>query len=66
MAKGLEFDVVLLYQASAENYSSEFDRKLLYVACTRALHRLSLYHTGELSGFLKFNGKETARFDLSS
>lgn len=55
MAKGLEFDAVLVYQASAENYSSEFDRKLLYVACTRALHRLSLYYTGELSDFLKFN-----------
>lgn len=52
MAKGLEFDVVLVYGASAENYSSEYDRKLLYVACTRALHRLALYHTGELSGFL--------------
>ncbi|AHF07834.1 HelD family protein [Desulfitobacterium metallireducens] len=55
MAKGLEFDAVLVYQASAEKYSSEFDRKLLYVACTRALHRLSLYYTGELSGFLKFS-----------
>lgn len=54
MAKGLEFDTVLVYQASAENYSSELDRKLLYVPCTRALHRLSQYHTGELSDFLNF------------
>ena len=55
MAKGLEFDVVLVYGASADNYSSEFDRRLLYVACTRALHRLALYHTGELSDFLRFS-----------
>jgi DNA helicase II / ATP-dependent DNA helicase PcrA len=54
MVKGLEFDAVLVYEASTKNYSSEFDRKLLYVACTRALHRLSLYFTGELSHFLDF------------
>ncbi len=53
MAKGLEFDVVLVYEASTEHYSSEFDRKLLYVACTRALHRLVLYHTGEVCEFLR-------------
>lgn len=58
MAKGLEFDVVLVYGASAENYSSEFDRKLLYVGCTRALHRLALYHTGELCAFLHFSNAE--------
>lgn len=52
MAKGLEFDVVMVYGANRENYSSEFDRKLLYVACTRALHRLVLYYTGEKSPFI--------------
>lgn len=49
IAKGLEFDVVLLYDASQENYSSEFDKKLLYIGCTRALHRLRLYYCGERS-----------------
>jgi DNA helicase-2/ATP-dependent DNA helicase PcrA len=52
LAKGLEFDVVLVYGADRDNYSSEYDRKLLYVACTRALHRLALYYTGEKSRFL--------------
>ncbi|QGU94219.1 AAA family ATPase [Clostridium bovifaecis] len=52
MAKGLEFDVVILYNASAENYKSEFDRRLIYVACTRALHRLDIYYTGGKSKFL--------------
>lgn len=52
MAKGLEFDAVIVYGADKENYSSEFDRKLLYVACTRALHQLVLYYSGEKSPFI--------------
>ena len=51
-AKGLEFDVVLVDDASKENYSTGYDRKLLYIACTRALHRLALYYTGEKSPFI--------------
>lgn len=51
-AKGLEFDVVISYGAGKDNYSSEFDKRLLYIACTRALHRLALYYTGERSPFL--------------
>lgn len=49
MAKGLEFDVVIVPDASGENYNSECDRQSLYVACTRALHRLRLFHIGELT-----------------
>ncbi|MCT4604915.1 MAG: AAA family ATPase [Marinisporobacter sp.] len=52
MAKGLEFDVVLVYNASSENYSNELDRKLLYIACTRALHQLVLYYTGKITPFI--------------
>ncbi|MDA8442965.1 MAG: AAA family ATPase [Peptococcaceae bacterium] len=54
LAKGLEFDVALVYNVTQENYTSEFDQKLLYVACTRALHRLALYYTGEISPHLAF------------
>lgn len=53
MSKGLEFDVVIVYDASAMNYYSDFDRKLLYIACTRALHRLVIYHVGEKCKFLE-------------
>ncbi|MDA8222255.1 UvrD-helicase domain-containing protein [Desulfosporosinus sp.] len=49
MAKGLEFDVVIVYDVNKENYSSNFDRKLLYIACTRALHRLVIYYKGDKS-----------------
>jgi len=50
-AKGLEFDAVIVYNASKENYSekSEYDRNLLYIACTRALHKLSLFANDSLS-----------------
>ena len=54
LAKGLEFDVVMLVNVSTARYrENELDIKLLYVAMTRALHRLYLYYTGELSPLLK-------------
>ena len=49
MAKGLEFDVVIVYDVNKDNYSSDFDKKLLYIACTRALHRLVIYYEGDKS-----------------
>lgn len=33
-------------------YRSEFDSRLLYIACTRAMHGLTLYYIGEPSGCL--------------
>ncbi|HEX9062215.1 MAG TPA: 3'-5' exonuclease, partial [Clostridia bacterium] len=52
MAKGLEFDVALIYNVADDNYNTKFDRRLLYIACTRALHRLTLYYTGVKSRFI--------------
>lgn len=49
MAKGLEFDVVIVYDVNKENYASDLDRQLLYIACTRALHRLIIYYKGDKS-----------------
>ena len=49
MSKGLEFDAVLICDTDKENYHSEDDKKLLYIACTRALHRLNLFCKGERS-----------------
>lgn len=43
MAKGLEFDAVIILDTKAENYDREFDKRLLYIGCTRALHRLKIY-----------------------
>lgn len=46
MTKGLEFDCVLIYEPTRENYPTD-DRnaKLLYVAVTRALHELGLIYS---------------------
>lgn len=58
MSKGLEFDQVLLPQVDGETYHTDFDRNLLYVACTRAMHRLSLTCVGKATPLLPFHGKE--------
>ncbi|MFC5468099.1 ATP-binding domain-containing protein [Cohnella suwonensis] len=53
LAKGVEFDAVLIYDASSQTYNRESERKLFYTACTRAMHRLLLYSTGEWSPFVR-------------
>lgn len=52
LAKGLEFDRVIVADASADNYRGDIDRKMLYVACTRAMHRLTLLAVGTASELL--------------
>ena len=57
--KGLEFDAVLLYNPSKEQYPQEDAYvKLLYVAATRALHELSVVHQGDLTDLI---GKKVSR-----
>ena len=49
-SKGLEFDAVLLFNASAENYPAEDGYvKQLYVAATRALHELAVLYDETLT-----------------
>ncbi|MEC5293345.1 3'-5' exonuclease [Aurantimonas sp. C2-6-R+9] len=52
LAKGLEFDRVLVPDASDAIYSTPMDRNLLYVACTRAMHRLTILVVGTPSAYL--------------
>ena len=52
MAKGLEFDEVVVLDADERFFSGELGRSLLYVAVTRALHRLTVLHRGRPSRFL--------------
>lgn len=59
MAKGVEFDAVLLYDGSAETYGRESERKLLYTACTRAMHLLHIYTMGDPSPFIAAQPKGT-------
>ena len=43
LAKGLEFDSVILYNDRENSYKTN-ERNLLYVACTRAQHELYIYN----------------------
>ncbi|MGE5579090.1 MAG: RNA polymerase recycling motor HelD [Bacillota bacterium] len=52
LAKGLEFEAVVIYDASENRYVHESDRRVLYTACTRALHKLHLHYAGSLSPFI--------------
>lgn len=53
LAKGIEFDAVIIYNASAQVYGDGSLRRLFYTACTRAMHHLQLYSVGEPSPFLR-------------
>ncbi|HEX5169685.1 MAG TPA: UvrD-helicase domain-containing protein [Cyclobacteriaceae bacterium] len=54
LAKGLEFDEVIIPFASSRNYQTEVDRSLLYIACTRAMHLLTLTYSNDVSGWINF------------
>lgn len=49
MSKGLEFDEVIIPFVNSDTYNTDYDRSLLYIASTRAMHRLTLLYTGEIS-----------------
>ncbi len=52
LAKGLEFDAVLVHSIEDTDYSMPEDRRLLYTICTRALHELYMYYSDTMSGFM--------------
>ena len=50
LAKGLEFDSVILFNVNSEKYQNNvLDIKLLYVAITRAMSKLDVFYTGKIS-----------------
>ncbi len=52
-AKGLEFDTVILLDVNSESYpNTELSTRLLYVAVTRALHRLIIIENSNRSPLL--------------
>lgn len=54
LAKGLEFDAVMIANAEKQEYGeNELDIKLLYVCMTRPLHKLYVYYHDELSTLLE-------------
>ena len=54
LAKGLEFDSVMLFNVNNEKYQNTvLDIKLLYVAITRAMSKLDVFYTGNISEIMK-------------
>ncbi|MDO9680753.1 MAG: AAA family ATPase [Bacteroidales bacterium] len=52
LSKGLEFDYVVVPNVSNENYNTSIDRKMLYIACTRAMHILRITALKTISDFV--------------
>ncbi len=52
LAKGLEFDAVIIVNVEDNYRLEELDLKLLYVAMTRALHRLDILYKDNTISFL--------------
>lgn len=54
MTKGLEFDATIIYNCDDENYKdNDLDKRLLYVALTRALHLEYIIFSGNLTKLLE-------------
>lgn len=52
MSKGLEFDEVIIPTVDSNLYKTEYDKNLLYIACTRAMHKLTLTYYGNVTEIL--------------
>lgn len=52
LAKGLEFEMVIVYEAGENNYCNEDERYLFYTICTRATSKLDIYYTGNSNKFI--------------
>ena len=54
LAKGLEFDSVILFNVNDEKYKNTvLDIKLLYVAITRAMSKLDVFYTGKIAEIME-------------
>lgn len=53
LAKGLEFDAVIMWDASKNVYTGDDERQLVYTIASRAMHRLTVLALGELSPLLQ-------------
>jgi DNA helicase-2/ATP-dependent DNA helicase PcrA len=60
LAKGIEFDAVILHDSS--EYQSESERKLFYTVCTRAMHELHMFISDGISPLM--NNVSNKLYDL--
>lgn len=49
LAKGLEFDAVIVWDANDQKYHGDSERQLLYTICSRAMHDLTIISVGQAS-----------------
>jgi len=61
LAKGIEFDAVIIFDSS--QYKRESERKLFYTVCTRAMHELHLFATDGISPLMEYVAKDTYLID---
>ncbi|MFJ8247937.1 RNA polymerase recycling motor HelD [Peribacillus asahii] len=59
LAKGIEFDAVIIPNASKQQYALESDRTLFYTACSRAMHMLVMMTEDEPCTFIEQAARET-------
>ena len=57
LAKGLEFDAVIMWAASKENYNRIDETQLVYTITSRAMYKLDIIYTNEKSPLLKVDRK---------
>lgn len=58
LSKGLEFDAVIVFNCSQDNYiADELHIKLLYVTITRPLHKLYIYYKDKPSELLDIDSE---------
>ncbi|WEV37165.1 RNA polymerase recycling motor HelD [Lactobacillus sp. ESL0677] len=55
LAKGLEFDAVVMWDASKASYNQADEIQLVYTITSRAMYKLDLIYTGEKSPLLAVN-----------
>lgn len=66
LSKGLEFDAVLIPNVSDTTCHSPLEYRLLYVACTRALHKLCLFTPQEAPPKVFAKAEGLYRFEPAS
>ncbi len=52
-SKGLEFDYVIVHDASNTNYVTDYDKNLLFIASSRAVNKLDLLSTTDFCSTIK-------------
>lgn len=52
LAKGLEFDAVIMWNAAAKVYHGDDERQLVYTIASRAMHQLTIFAVQELTPLL--------------